>query len=779
MFFWKEGKKLFIILMGVLSALIFVIPASASNTNGTIDGTSKYAWSSKAGWVDFGLTNGNIHITDSAVTGYAWNDLYGWILMNPANSGVVNDGEGTLSGYAWSKNLGWVNFSGTTISATGTFRGQASGDNYGVINFDCANCDVKTDWRPRSVRPACNNTFDDDGDGQTDYPADLNCQSLTDDNEGPDGALAVAPSGFSPAPSYFMVINNDDTHTVSRQVTMTLRCGTALYAWMSEDINFTSSEMVKVDCDSAPTYTYAPFVLSEGEGLKSVFAKFCNFWGQCSGIWADSIIYTLTPFIPIEVEGPVPPLVPTEVEGPEPIVVQPPSLVQTVQDYLTSLLTEIIPPQIKTPALPLAKLFKEKWLPKIKQLAPRFAKKPKLPPVEEVVSRKTPRSMLGPWQLLNPKPIQKFVFAPLPKEFLALVDKLPSIKNTFSKVGINRFSDLQKLKSVKINLPGLNQVLALKAAPAMGLAAMEPFKSVPMSELPANLKKEIPTNIVFTRGANELVDFNVALTLSDKGHAVQKITAISGKALKLAIKPDHPVKSVRGYVIYKSRTKESSSVLMPLATWFSSLVFAEPALAYPLEQPMEEKLVLQEFEYTDPDKDGIYTASIVAPVPEGEYEIITIMDYEDPDLGTRQVRLVTVIDPEGYVFEQIRDQELRVRGAVVSLYWLNKIEKRYELWPAGDYQQENPQVTDAKGSYSFLVPEGTYYLATEAPGYMPFEGKPFRVEQGTGVHYNIELKTRYWWLNMLDWRTILLVVIGLFLVYNFYKDRKRRAEDRS
>ena len=116
---------------------------------------------------------------------------------------------------------------------------------------------------------------------------------------------------------------------------------------------------------------------------------------------------------------------------------------------------------------------------------------------------------------------------------------------------------------------------------------------------------------------------------------------------------------------------------------------------------------------------------------------------------------------------------MRVKGAVATLYWLNPGTKRYEIWPAQDYSQENPQVTDAKGTYSFLVPEGMYYLNVMAPGYLPYDGKPFEVREGGGVHLNIEMKTKYWWLDLLDWRTALIIIVALLLLYNFYKDRKR------
>ena len=177
-----------------------------------------------------------------------------------------------------------------------------------------------------------------------------------------------------------------------------------------------------------------------------------------------------------------------------------------------------------------------------------------------------------------------------------------------------------------------------------------------------------------------------------------------------------------------------------------------------------------EFEYTDPDGDGIYTAEIQAPIVEGEYEIITVMDFENPELGKKEIRLITVVDPEGYVYERNDDKETRIPGAIVSLYWLNPETKQYELWPAKEYQQENPQITDDTGRYSFLVPPGTYYLRVEHPNYPVYQSETFVVKEGSGIHMNIELKTKYWWLKIIDWKTIVMIIFGILLLYNFYRD---------
>lgn len=147
----KEIKKRFAIFLFLFLFLPFYI--FASSTDGTIDATYKYAWGNNIGWINFGTSGGNIHITDSAITGYAWSQNYGWINMGSASSGVVNNGEGDLSGHAWGQNLGWIDFGDVGINSSGQFSGAAViENNSSQISFDCANCVVRTDWRPASTR---------------------------------------------------------------------------------------------------------------------------------------------------------------------------------------------------------------------------------------------------------------------------------------------------------------------------------------------------------------------------------------------------------------------------------------------------------------------------------------------------------------------------------------------------------------------------------------------------------------------------------------------------
>ncbi|HXK38221.1 MAG TPA: hypothetical protein VJ579_04110 [Candidatus Paceibacterota bacterium] len=128
--------------------------AFASETNGSIQSGYVYAWGDKLGWINFKPSQGGITITDSGISGYAWSTNDGWINFSPTTGGVTNTAAGQLGGYAWSSGKGWISFSGVNISGTGKFSGVAGtlGATAGQINFDCSQCDVRTDWRPQQLR---------------------------------------------------------------------------------------------------------------------------------------------------------------------------------------------------------------------------------------------------------------------------------------------------------------------------------------------------------------------------------------------------------------------------------------------------------------------------------------------------------------------------------------------------------------------------------------------------------------------------------------------------
>jgi hypothetical protein len=362
----------------------------------------------------------------------------------------------------------------------------------------------------------------------------------------------------------------------------------------------------------------------------------------------------------------------------------------------------------------------------------------------------------------------------LPAEFKALAQKFPEIKNLFKDVGIRDEADLSKLVGTEINIPSLAKSLGILPGSLLVDGTGKIIDSR-ISQLPGFLKAKIPSEVIFARGVNQLVDFNTFISLSKDGRPIQKLRTISGKKLHLSVKPEYAVKSVKGYMTFVSREKsakaDKNNLLTKILKEFN-LVDRATASNNPTLSKFEQKLVLDEFYYTDKDGDGVYTADVYVPVPEGEYEVLTVIEYKDNDYGTKLVRLTTIVDPEGYVYEKIKGKELRISSALVSLHWLNTKTKQFELWPADKYQQKNGQVTGVRGTYSFLVPPGTYSLKVVAPGYKDYESGNFKVYEGKGVHTNIELRANRWWFKIGDWKIWVIVLLVAGLLYMIEREIK-------
>ena len=394
---------------------------------------------------------------------------------------------------------------------------------------------------------------------------------------------------------------------------------------------------------------------------------------------------------------------------------------------------------------------------------------PKTPKPKDIVKvpAKAPVVFSNKWDLLPEKAVQSFVFSPLPADIKSLAEKFPKLADTLNNVGVSKMTNITALNNINLTMPGLSEVVNPPATEVLPGKFMS-LPGLPIVKFSLAEKNKIPTNVIFARTANGLVDLNTILSVDNHGSVQQKINTLIGTQIELLVKTDEPAKSVKVYFVFKSRNSQAA-IINDTKNFTAALidsVFAKTASGLP-----EQKLLLSEVDLKDTG-DNVYTATAHTPTVSGEYEIITIIQYKDIKLANKEISLINVVDPEGYVYERSGNKETRINGATVSLYWLNPNTKQYEIWPADNYQQGNPQVTDVAGTYSFLVPNGYYYLKVAAPGYDNYNSRSFQVSDGDGIHMNIELRTKYWWAAFTDWKTALLIVVVILLLYNFYKDRK-------
>ena len=387
------------------------------------------------------------------------------------------------------------------------------------------------------------------------------------------------------------------------------------------------------------------------------------------------------------------------------------------------------------------------------------------------VSESAPLALSGNTEVLPVEKMDQFILSDLPSDIKLLVEKFPQLEQTLTETGVTKMSDIGKLKSVTFTLPTLTEVVDLSSTD-LGVGKISLVKGVPITQLTSAAKAKIPSGIIFAKTAGGLVDYNIALSLNDQGKAQQKISVISKQSLQLIVKTEKSAKKITGYLILKSKTYKETSYNFSLNDLAASLTFANPDFEQDQTDSTEslEKLVLQKFEFEDTG-DNVYTADITAPSSDGEYEVLAIVNYEDASIESKEVKLITVVDPEGYVYEVAGNKQTRIPNATVSLYWLNPETAQYELWPAKEYQQKNPQTTDETGSYSFLAPPGYYYLTVSAKNYKDYKGEVFQLTEGGGVHDNIKLTSVYWWLTIIDWKIWLLIFIITLLVAILLKQK--------
>ena len=164
---------------------------------------------------------------------------------------------------------------------------------------------------------------------------------------------------------------------------------------------------------------------------------------------------------------------------------------------------------------------------------------------------------------------------------------------------------------------------------------------------------------------------------------------------------------------------------------------------------------------------------ISAPPADGKYDINFIIVYKDDTITTIQNKVW--VNSYGYVYEKQfsffglgNSEETRIAGAKITLYYLNK--NKWEKWPASDYNQDNPLITDKTGEFVFFVPDGKYYLETEKAGFLKNKTAPFEIKSQV-INKDIELipLIRAW-----VWLAIVGIIILALAIWIWLRIRKKR-----
>jgi uncharacterized repeat protein (TIGR01451 family) len=141
---------------------------------------------------------------------------------------------------------------------------------------------------------------------------------------------------------------------------------------------------------------------------------------------------------------------------------------------------------------------------------------------------------------------------------------------------------------------------------------------------------------------------------------------------------------------------------------------------------------------TDPDGDRIFTGTFT--VPEAGRFTGTVTICVTCDL----IRICSdgqvTIDPEGTTFNLLTG--VPIPGATVSCMQSAASaaggQPFFQLWPAAQFDQINPQVVGNDGYFSFFTPAGTYRLNVVKSGYQPYVSPDLTVVDAP-VHFDVPL----------------------------------------
>ncbi|MCP6719340.1 MAG: carboxypeptidase-like regulatory domain-containing protein, partial [Patescibacteria group bacterium] len=267
---------------------------------------------------------------------------------------------------------------------------------------------------------------------------------------------------------------------------------------------------------------------------------------------------------------------------------------------------------------------------------------------------------------------------------------------------------------------GIKKTLSPEEAPP---PLVEPKYISPQTTL---TPKDIPLDTLIAKSKFG----NISLEFTPEG----KFNLLAGTTFKAFIKPSKPVISITGKVLLETTASET-----PVEVSFIDPIPFLGNVAHAFQEVQAKIWLVQEYTFQDPDKDGIYTASISIPPIAGDYVLRTSLFYADGEL--KEIETETLVDPQGYIYRLDPDGlRARIIDAVVTLYYFNLDTNQYEPWIASAYDQKNPQITDNTGDYAFFVPEGKYYITVSAKNYSFYQSEEFLVSEGKFIHQNIELE---------------------------------------
>ncbi len=81
-----------------------------------------------------------------------------------------------------------------------------------------------------------------------------------------------------------------------------------------------------------------------------------------------------------------------------------------------------------------------------------------------------------------------------------------------------------------------------------------------------------------------------------------------------------------------------------------------------------------------------------------------------------------------------------IEGAKVTLNYFDSETSTWVVWDGASFGEKNPQTTNGRGEFNFYIPEGKYYLKTEAANFNTSTSEIFVLDKSLNLSATVELK---------------------------------------
>jgi hypothetical protein len=215
----------------------------------------------------------------------------------------------------------------------------------------------------------------------------------------------------------------------------------------------------------------------------------------------------------------------------------------------------------------------------------------------------------------------------------------------------------------------------------------------------------------------------------------QPAVILPGVSFEASIKPSKSVNNIKTLIYLEQEYSFWQKI-------FSRLRLIQPIEAKTktvkfINEAQAKSYLVAEYNYADPDNDGIYVAKITAPSLKGLYQLKTLIEYQD--LSVKEVSEKIQIEGLGYIYTKTkRGNEERLTNAIVGAYEL-QTNNELVLWDGKKFDQRNPIITDKTAEYYFILPAGTYKIKVQAPGFKNYESEPIKLASPAIINQAIEM----------------------------------------